>query len=149
MDLFAVHRTLINDYRSFTQAGTVIRDETIAAFVENDLNQKSQWPDPWLSLNPFFASAGTVLELADGGVLHPEYARIFREEGSDATGARPAAALHQHQRDAIGPPARASPTCSPPARVGQVPGLHRPDRRHVLRDGSRRTGGSRRSSSIR
>jgi len=25
---------------------------TIAAFVENDLDRKSQWPDPWLSLNP-------------------------------------------------------------------------------------------------
>jgi very-short-patch-repair endonuclease len=103
MDMFEVHRTLIADYRSFTAAGTVIRDEAIAAFVEDDLDRKSQWPDPWLSLNPFFASAGTVLELANRGVLHAECARIFQEKkAADATvcTGRPLT-LHQHQREAI------------------------------------------------
>ena len=33
MDMFDVHRRLIADYRSFTEAGTVIRDERIADFV--------------------------------------------------------------------------------------------------------------------
>ncbi|MFF8316596.1 hypothetical protein ACF06V_05460 [Streptomyces bobili] len=51
MDVFGVHRTLIKDSRSFTEGGTVIRDDRIAAFVEDDLNSKSQWPDPRLSLN--------------------------------------------------------------------------------------------------
>jgi len=103
LDMFEVHRKLIEDYRSFTAAGTVIRDTSIAAFVENDLDQKSQWPDPWLSLNPFFASAGTVLELANRNVLHPECARIFQEnKAADATvcTGRPLT-LHQHQGEAI------------------------------------------------
>jgi len=103
LDMFEVHRTLIADYRSFTEAGTVIRDPAIAAFVENDLDRKSQWPDPWLSLNPFFASAGTVLELANQGVIHAECARIFQErKAADATvcTGRPLT-LHQHQRDAV------------------------------------------------
>ncbi|CAM5370840.1 hypothetical protein SVIOM342S_05121 [Streptomyces violaceorubidus] len=78
MDVFGVHRTLIRDYRSFTEGGTVIRDDRIAAFVEDDLNSKSQWPDPWLSLNPFFQSGGTVVELAGQKVLHEECARIFQ-----------------------------------------------------------------------
>ncbi|MFJ9614950.1 protein kinase domain-containing protein [Streptomyces noursei] len=103
MDVFGVHRTLIKDYRSFTEGGTVIRDDRIAAFVEDDLNAKSQWPDPWLSLNPFFADGGTVLELAGQGVLHEECARIFqakKTEGGTVCDGRPLT-LHQHQREAI------------------------------------------------
>jgi len=103
MDLFAVHRRLIEDYRSFTEAGTVIRDPAIAAFVAKDLDEKSQWPDPWLSLNPFFASAGTVMELASAGVLHEECARIFQAEKKpeDVVCKGRPLSLHQHQRDAI------------------------------------------------
>lgn len=103
LDMFEVHRRLIEDYRSFTEAGTVIRDKDIAAFVRDDLDSKSQWPDPWLSLNPFFASGGTVLEMAAEGVLHPECARIFQAgKKQDATtcNGRPLT-LHRHQREAI------------------------------------------------
>ncbi|RKR90551.1 ATP-dependent helicase YprA (DUF1998 family) [Micromonospora pisi] len=103
MDVFGVHRKLIEDYRAFTEGGTVIRDGRIAAFVENALNAKSQWPDPWVSLNPFFASGGSVSELAASGVLHPECARIFqakKTEGSSKCDGRPLT-LHRHQREAI------------------------------------------------
>ncbi|MEV4896968.1 protein kinase, partial [Nonomuraea sp. NPDC055795] len=103
MDVFGVHQRLIKDYRSFTEGGTIIRDDRIAAFVEEDLDAKSQWPDPWLSLNPFFASGGTVLELANQKVLHDECARIFQtgktKDGTICDG-RPLT-LHRHQREAI------------------------------------------------
>ncbi len=103
MDVFGVHRALIKDYRSFTEGGTVIRDDRIAAYVEDDLNDKSQWPDPWLSLNPFFKSGGTVAELAGQGVLHEECARIFqanKTENGTVPDGRPLT-LHQHQREAV------------------------------------------------
>ncbi|MEU6086695.1 protein kinase [Streptomyces sp. NPDC047085] len=103
MDVFGVHRALIKDYRSFTEGGTVIRDDRVAAFVEKDLDDKSQWPDPWLSLNPFFHSGGTVVELVGQNVLHPECARIFqagKTEGGTVPDGRPLT-LHQHQREAI------------------------------------------------
>ncbi|MFF1867270.1 protein kinase [Kitasatospora herbaricolor] len=103
MDVFGVHRRLIDDYRSFTEGGTVIRDDRIAAFVEDDLDAKSQWPDPWLSLNPFFAGGGTVLELAGRDVLDEECARIFqakKTEGGTVCDGRPLT-LHQHQREAL------------------------------------------------
>lgn len=103
MDVFNVHRTLIKDYRAFTEGGTVIRDELVRRFVEKDLNAKSQWPDPWLSLNPFFAGGGTVLELAGQKVLHDECAKIFqakKTEGGTVCDGRPLT-LHQHQREAI------------------------------------------------
>ncbi|MEV5407537.1 protein kinase [Thermopolyspora sp. NPDC052614] len=103
MDVFDVHRRLIEDYRAFTEGGTVIRDDRIAAFVEEDMDAGSQWPAPWVSLNPFFASGGTVLELAQEKVLHEECARIFQEKktkGGTVCDGRPLT-LHRHQREAI------------------------------------------------
>lgn len=103
MDVFGVHRRLIGDYRRFTEGGTVIRNERIKAYVEADLDAKSQWPNPWLSLNPSFASGGSVLELAGNGVLHPECARIFQtgksEDSTVCDGS--SLTLHRHQRDAV------------------------------------------------
>ncbi|MFI0774649.1 protein kinase [Streptomyces sp. NPDC021212] len=103
MDVFGVHRQLIEDYRAFTEGGTVIRDERISSYVQDDLKAKSQWPDPWVSLNPFFASAGTVAELAEKKVLHNTCAKIFQSgktPGGTVCDGRPLT-LHQHQREAI------------------------------------------------
>ncbi|RKS79491.1 ATP-dependent helicase YprA (DUF1998 family) [Actinomadura pelletieri DSM 43383] len=104
MDVFGLHRQLIKDYREFTEGGTVIRDDRIAAFVESTLDDKSQWPDPWVSLNPFFAEGGTVSELSgDGRLLHEECARIFQSgktrKGTVCDG-RPLT-LHRHQLEAV------------------------------------------------
>jgi serine/threonine protein kinase len=103
MDIFRVHQQLIEDYRAFTQGAAVIRDPRIATFVEEDLEAKSQWPDPWISLNPFFASGGTVAQLAGAGVLHLECARIFQaDKDPDARVCDGRTlTLHQHQREAI------------------------------------------------
>ncbi|WP_405014100.1 protein kinase domain-containing protein [Kitasatospora sp. NBC_01539] len=103
MDVFRVHQRLIADYRAFTEGGTVIRDPRIEAFVEADLDAKSQWPDPWLSLNPSFASGGTVGDLVREGVLHPECEQIFQtdktENGQVCDGVP--LTLRRHQREAI------------------------------------------------
>ncbi|GAA1086721.1 protein kinase domain-containing protein [Nocardiopsis metallicus] len=103
MDVFSLHDQLIGDYRDFTEGGTTIRDDRIAQFLKEDLDGKSQWPDPWLSLNPFFASGGTVPELVSEGLLHAEAARIFqakKKEGSTVCDGKPLT-LHRHQREAI------------------------------------------------
>ncbi|WP_338071044.1 protein kinase domain-containing protein [Actinomadura bangladeshensis] len=104
MDVFGLHRQLIKDYREFTEGGTIIRDDRVAAFVESDLDAKSQWPDPWVSLNPFFASGGTVSELSgEGKLLHEECARIFQagktRKGTKCDGRT--LTLHRHQFEAI------------------------------------------------
>ncbi len=102
-DIFDVHRRLISDYRAFTEGAAVIRDPRIAKFMEADLDAKSQWPDPWLSLNPFFADGGSVTDLVDNGLLHPECARIFqagKTSGGTTCDGRPIR-FYQHQREAI------------------------------------------------
>lgn len=39
------------------------RDKRIAAFLEARLSNADQWLDPWLSLNPSFATGGTAADL--------------------------------------------------------------------------------------
>src|SRR5699024_12135910 len=62
-----------------TGGGVVIRDDCIADRLREDLEAKNQWPDPWLSLNPFFDTGGAVHELVQEGLLHEETARIFQK----------------------------------------------------------------------
>ncbi|MFF7216657.1 protein kinase [Streptomyces sp. NPDC008238] len=103
MDVFGIHTDLIGEYESFTKSATVIRDARIAGFVEDDLAAKSQWPDPWLSLNPFFADGGQVTDLVRDGLLHPRCAEIF-QAGKKETALRPDGrplTFHLHQRQAI------------------------------------------------
>lgn len=101
MNVFEVREQLVSDYRAFTAAFVEPRDPRLAAFLTELLNSGAQWPDPWLSLNPSFASGGTVTELVTSGLLHPETDRIFRAKNdANDTGARPIT-FHQHQKDAI------------------------------------------------
>ncbi|XRQ02700.1 DEAD/DEAH box helicase [Actinomadura welshii] len=107
MDVFGVHDQLIEDYSDFTSSLVQVRDEKIAAHLRDEQRDKVRWPDPWLSLNPNFESAGTVTELVnevgqDGReALHPYCARFFRaKKHPEDDGAR-SLTLHRHQRAAI------------------------------------------------
>ncbi|MFF3005983.1 protein kinase [Kitasatospora sp. NPDC057940] len=103
MDVFGIHRTLIDEYERFTKGATVVRDGRIAGFIEDDLAGKSQWPDPWLSLNPFFADGGQVTDLVRDGILDPKCAEIFqadKKKTSPRPDGRPLT-FHRHQREAI------------------------------------------------
>ncbi|MEV0403001.1 DEAD/DEAH box helicase [Actinoallomurus sp. NPDC050550] len=78
-----------------------MRDEHIAAEVQRGLDVGEQWPDPWLSLNPRFASGGSISELVRTGLLHPECERIFRANKPEDSLAGKPLDLYRHQRDAI------------------------------------------------
>src|SRR5690606_15710045 len=86
VDVFQVHRRLIEDCATFTSGSIVVPDERIRDCVDKSADAGVQWPDPLLSLNPSFAVGGAVQELAgDGKLWHGECARIFRtrkESGS-------------------------------------------------------------------
>lgn len=102
-DIFGVHQRLIDDYRGFTEGSALIRDDRIGKYVEKSLDDKEQWPDPWLSLNPFFADGGSVTDLTHNDVLHPECENIFqtgKPDGSTTCDGRPIR-FYRHQRDAI------------------------------------------------
>lgn len=102
MDVFQVHQQLLADYEAFTAGFTKIHDPRILEHVHRRVANGDQWPDAYLSLNPNFASGGSISELVKQGLLHPECERIFRvnkEEPPAAPGQ--IIDLHQHQREAI------------------------------------------------
>ncbi|MFN0029920.1 MAG: DEAD/DEAH box helicase [Acidimicrobiales bacterium] len=101
MNIFDVRERLVDDYRGFTSAFVSPRDERIRQFVDDRLAEGAQWPDPWISLNPSFASGGTITELIAAGLLHPECEKIFRDKPSPTDWGASTLSLHRHQREAI------------------------------------------------
>ena len=100
-DIFEVREQLVNDYRSFTGAFVTPADTRIAEFLAKRLDAGSQWPEPWLSLNPSYATGGTPAELVAEGLLHEGCERVFRvKDRLDDPGRFPIT-FHRHQRDAI------------------------------------------------
>ncbi|HUZ26546.1 MAG TPA: DEAD/DEAH box helicase [Streptosporangiaceae bacterium] len=101
MDVFGVRDQLVEDYREYTGSFVDVHDPRIRAHVAQRMAEGYQWPDPWVSLNPNFAPGGTITELVQAGLLHPECERIFRlkDEASGASG--PVLRLHRHQREAV------------------------------------------------
>jgi ATP-dependent helicase YprA (DUF1998 family) len=101
VDIFQIHSQLIDDYRSFTTAGVDIRDQRIRDEIERSLDEGRQWPEPWVSLNPMFASGGSIDELVGDGLLAEGCSFIFRDKKTvDDHGSGPIT-LHKHQRDAV------------------------------------------------
>jgi ATP-dependent helicase YprA (DUF1998 family) len=95
VDVFQVRDQLIKDYREFTGSFVGIRDKAIRQHVDERMANGYQWPDPWLSLNPSFASGGTVSDLIAEGLLQPAARDVFRLPGGQQL------RLHRHQKEAI------------------------------------------------
>ena len=101
MDVFEVHAGMVGDYREFTTSFVDPRDARIKAHVVAQLEAGSQWPAPWVSLNPAFESGGTISELVGEGLLHRECERIFRVKSSIDDLGTQQLRLHRHQREAV------------------------------------------------
>ena len=124
MDIFGVRDQLVDDYREYTGSFVDVRDPRIREHVAQRMAGGYQWPDPWISLNPNFASGGTITELVAAGLLHPGCKRDFppKEQASGARG--PVRRVHRPQREAVesAPQGRRTRT-APGPRVG---GFSRP-----------------------
>ncbi len=96
MNIFNLHRKVLNDYRHFVRSFINIADDRILKFVEHALIEDQHlWPEFLVQLSPRYAQAETVDELAEQGVIHRETASIFRTpEGHPFR-------LYQHQREAL------------------------------------------------
>lgn len=101
MDVFEVHKQLVDDYRSFTTSSVEVRNPRVKQHIDELVARGDQWPEPWLSLNPLFESGGSIDELVSEGLLHPECERIFRPKSHPEDAGDRAITLHRHQRQAI------------------------------------------------
>lgn len=98
MNVFQLRQQLAQDYADYASSFVFIRDERIKQLVKRYLEVASLWPEPLIQLNPTFESGGSIQELVDEGILHPDCARIFVR--NKAKGGQPLR-LHRHQREAI------------------------------------------------
>ena len=101
MDVFAVHQQVIDDYEAFTSGFVEVRDERIKTFVDQQLDDGVQWPAPWLSLNPSFATGGSTTDLVREGLLSAGCEQIFRRKSGPQDTGREPIVFHRHQREAI------------------------------------------------
>ena len=100
MNIFDLRQRLLEDYGSFISGFLKIRDQRLDEFVRSELDRGVLWPEPWISLNPNFASGGRIDELVDAGALHPECRNVFRAKSEADPNGRPIR-LYRHQREAI------------------------------------------------
>lgn len=98
MDAFGLRDKLVNEYARYIQSFIRIRDPRLEEKVNQIILDGLLWPDPLVQINPMFEIGGTVSELVDQDLLHPECAKIFSvNKHIDPTPLR----LYQHQVDAI------------------------------------------------
>ena len=100
VDVFDLHRHLIDDYATYTRSFIRIRDARVREAVESGIDRGLLWPDPLLQLNPSFEPGATIDALVDEGLLHEECRTIFRVKSAADESGRPLR-LHRHQEQAI------------------------------------------------
>ncbi|KZS70227.1 DEAD/DEAH box helicase [Mycobacterium kansasii] len=100
MDAFGVLDEVLNDYESFVKGFLDIKDHKIRDKVEGEIEDGLLWPEPWLALNPAFEPGGSVGDLVERGVLHPQATEIFRIKAEDDAIGREIT-FHRHQTDAF------------------------------------------------
>lgn len=100
MNVFEFRDRVIDEYARFSRSFTRIRADDIAEVVDDAYASGRFWPAPLIQINPNFAAGGSIDELVEAGLLHPECARIFRLKSKEDPFGK-ALVLHRHQRDAI------------------------------------------------
>ena len=78
MDAFGVRNRVIGDYESFVKSFMDIADPRVKEKVDSEISDGFLWPQPWLALNPSFQSGGTISDLVNDDLLHPDCTDIFR-----------------------------------------------------------------------
>lgn len=102
MNVFSLRSTLVKDYERFARSFTTIRAQDIREQVDALYATGRYWPEPLLQVNPKFAAAQTLDELAAAGAVHRETARVFRFDDEGGTGtAGTSLKLHLHQAEAL------------------------------------------------
>ena len=78
IDVFNLHKDIIDDYKCFVNSFINIKNEQIRSVVESEMNQGKFWPEPLIQFNPSFEYGTSIQTLCDRSILHPELAIIFK-----------------------------------------------------------------------
>ncbi len=96
MTIFDLHTAVMQEYRDFVRSFILVADQRIRDFVDRVLDEEAHlWPDFLLQVSPSYQRGSSVDELAGRSDLHPEAARIFRDERGEPF------RLYHHQEQAL------------------------------------------------
>ena len=78
MDIFEVHRRIMDDYANYIRSFVSISDDVMRQRVEKHLEDGHLWPEPLLTFNPSFSKAGRIEDLVASNVLAAPLGNAFR-----------------------------------------------------------------------
>ena len=100
MNVFRLRQQVLEDFASYVRSFQRFSDPKIEALVEDSLRAGHLWPEALVQLNPAFEGGGTIDQLVEEGVLHPECRRVFRRKTHPHDPGQPLY-LFRHQAEAI------------------------------------------------
>ncbi|MCY3985559.1 MAG: DEAD/DEAH box helicase [Candidatus Dadabacteria bacterium] len=77
MNIFDIHRQIVDDYADYIRSFINISDLEIKQKVEDSLSEGRLWPQPLLQFNPAYKKVGTVEDVIASGLLHDDIQHIF------------------------------------------------------------------------
>lgn len=98
-DVFALRERVVGEYHEYFESFVHIDDPRIDRYVRDTLARGEPWPDAILQLNPAYAPAASLGEMAARGAIRRETADFF---GPDLR-------LHRHQEEALAIAQRGEP----------------------------------------
>ncbi len=90
MDVFTLHKEIMQDYRSYIESFINIKDPRINTKVQEEIASGKLWPEPLIQFNPSFKKGDSIDSLIQENIIHPELKKIFGPYD-----------LYQHQVEAI------------------------------------------------
>ncbi|RAK62009.1 DEAD/DEAH box helicase [Hymenobacter edaphi] len=90
MDVFSIHKQVVDEYQSYINGFINIRDKDIRDKVVEELASNKLWPDPLIQFNPAFKPGQSIASLCQAGVLHQDMGKVFLGYN-----------LYEHQVEAI------------------------------------------------
>ncbi len=90
MKAFQIHKSVVEDYKSYLQSFTRIKDKRIKEKVEDAFKSGKFLPDPLIQFNPSYEMGESLEELSKKGLAHSDLKKIFGAYN-----------LHAHQAEAL------------------------------------------------
>lgn len=78
MDVFEFRESLIGQYQKFTRSFVSPSADDIKAYMEQQYDNETYWPSPYLQLNPSFVAGRSIEQHVADGTLHKKCSNIFR-----------------------------------------------------------------------
>jgi hypothetical protein len=63
MDIFNIHKSLIDDYSSYIRSFINAKDKHMTEYIDKSLSEGMLWPEPLIQLSPSFDPGETIVAL--------------------------------------------------------------------------------------